>query len=192
MAQLIRCDRCGARYTEAPEYCTVCGADPFVGSGDEPARAPVPEQRAGGPDTTVAAVRHCPGCDLPTPPGTVTCDGCGASVPELSGAHVELVLPGGSVVELVEQSEIVLGRSSEHGVVANSLEELPGVSRRHARLRHRGDTLELTDLGSTNGTFVDDVAAVPGRAWPANRTVRIRLGASGLIQVRPSTRSPVE
>jgi DNA-binding winged helix-turn-helix (wHTH) protein len=35
--------------------------------------------------------------------------------------------------------------------------DVPGVSRRHARIVVKGGTATIEDLGSTNGTFVDDV-----------------------------------
>lgn len=45
-----------------------------------------------------------------------------------------------------------VGRSS---VASISLPEILSVSRRHARLVHRGDSVTLEDLGSTNGTYVN-------------------------------------
>ena len=50
-----------------------------------------------------------------------------------------------------ENREIVVGRSSDLDMVL--VEEM--VSRKHARLRLVGGTIELEDLGSTNGTFVN-------------------------------------
>jgi len=52
----------------------------------------------------------------------------------------------------VSAEELVLGRDDDCGLVLAD----PKVSRRHARLRAREDgTVELTDLGSSNGTFVN-------------------------------------
>jgi len=45
-----------------------------------------------------------------------------------------------------------LGRSTS---VRVSLPEVLSVSRKHARLVHRGDSVTLEDLGSTNGTYVN-------------------------------------
>jgi len=45
-----------------------------------------------------------------------------------------------------------IGRS---GAVSVSLPEVLSVSRKHARLVHRGDSVTLEDLGSTNGTYVN-------------------------------------
>jgi len=46
----------------------------------------------------------------------------------------------------------VLGRSTEAEI---SLPEVLSLSRRHARLSHRGEEVTLADEGSTNGTFIN-------------------------------------
>src|SRR5690606_34521176 len=57
----------------------------------------------------------------------------------------------GGEFPLVEGKELFVGRSSELDMVL--VEEM--VSRKHARMVLRGSRLELEDLGSTNGTFVN-------------------------------------
>jgi hypothetical protein len=66
------------------------------------------------------------------------------------GFLAELVLTDGRRVQIGTEP-LVIGRLPECGVVlADS-----NVSRRHAELRRSGDTVVLTDLGSTNGTRVN-------------------------------------
>jgi Protein of unknown function (DUF3662)/Inner membrane component of T3SS, cytoplasmic domain len=66
------------------------------------------------------------------------------------GFLAELVLTDGRRVQ-VGTEPLVIGRLPECGVVlADS-----NVSRRHAELRRAGDSVVLTDLGSTNGTRVN-------------------------------------
>jgi Protein of unknown function (DUF3662)/Inner membrane component of T3SS, cytoplasmic domain len=66
------------------------------------------------------------------------------------GFLAELVLTDGRRVQIGTEP-LVIGRLPECGVVlADS-----NVSRRHAELRRAGDTVVLTDLGSTNGTRVN-------------------------------------
>jgi hypothetical protein len=66
------------------------------------------------------------------------------------GFLAELVLTDGRRVQIGAEP-LVIGRLPECGVVlADS-----NVSRRHAELRRAGDTVVLTDLGSTNGTRVN-------------------------------------
>jgi pSer/pThr/pTyr-binding forkhead associated (FHA) protein len=57
----------------------------------------------------------------------------------------------GGEFPLEDGREIFVGRSSELGMVL--VEEM--VSRKHARIIARGGTVEIEDLGSTNGTFVN-------------------------------------
>ncbi len=49
-------------------------------------------------------------------------------------------------------SEITIGRDPANQIVI----EHPSVSSRHARIRQTGGGVHLTDLGSTNGTYVND------------------------------------
>ncbi len=57
----------------------------------------------------------------------------------------------GKEFPLVEGKEVIVGRSSELDMVL--VEEM--VSRKHARMRLVGGRLEIEDLRSTNGTFVN-------------------------------------
>jgi DNA-binding winged helix-turn-helix (wHTH) protein len=54
-------------------------------------------------------------------------------------------------VLVLEEGETVVGRDPESDIWL----DVPGVSRRHARIAVRGTVATLEDLGSTNGTFVD-------------------------------------
>jgi len=69
----------------------------------------------------------------------------------------------------------VLGRGAEATLRLDD----PDVSRRHAQLRVGGGRIEVSDLGSTNGSRLDDddVGPVP-RPWPAGAV--LHLGASAL------------
>jgi pSer/pThr/pTyr-binding forkhead associated (FHA) protein len=77
--------------------------------------------------------------------------------------------PSGVCISVAANKPTVLGRG---GVVDNTetaidLSEFGayqcGVSRRHCQLRRRGMQLLLTDLGSANGTYLNDQALVPHR-----------------------------
>jgi DNA-binding CsgD family transcriptional regulator len=63
----------------------------------------------------------------------------------------------------------LLGRSDDCDIII----EAPSVSRRHARLAVRESTVIVTDLGSTNGTFVDDQ---PVHRAEAQSGQRLRFG----------------
>ncbi|MGQ0671036.1 MAG: FhaA domain-containing protein [Actinomycetota bacterium] len=68
---------------------------------------------------------------------------------------------------------VTLGRLAECDVVIPD----PGASRRHARIRHEDGTYVLTDLGSTNGTLVNDEAVRERRLEDGDR---ITIGATVL------------
>ena len=71
---------------------------------------------------------------------------------------------------LLGEGEVVIGRSSYCSLVV----EHETLSRVHASLRVAGDGVELSDLGSSNGTFVNGVAiSAPTTVRPGDE---IRLG----------------
>ena len=76
-----------------------------------------------------------------------------AQVPAGTVPAVRALLTWGDQVRRVVDGEHVVGRDPASGVWL----DVPGVSRRHARLIVRGDQATLEDLGSTNGTLLDDV-----------------------------------
>ena len=59
--------------------------------------------------------------------------------------------PGGQQHEL-DKDIVTIGRAIENDIVVTSKR----VSREHARIRREGRKLLLEDLGSTNGTFLND------------------------------------
>jgi pSer/pThr/pTyr-binding forkhead associated (FHA) protein len=61
-----------------------------------------------------------------------------------SGPNVGKVFP-------LESAEISIGRDNSNAVAIND----PEVSRKHAKMELRGTAYVITDLGSTNGTFVN-------------------------------------
>jgi pSer/pThr/pTyr-binding forkhead associated (FHA) protein len=83
-------------------------------------------------------------------------------------------------------SALVLGRRAADLVI-----EDPQVSRRHASVRPAGDALEVEDLGSLNGTWVNGTRiAGPTRLVPGDR---VRVGdATFEVESRPTPATPVE
>ncbi len=78
----------------------------------------------------------------------------------------------------VQPGEYVIGRDPLCDVHV----EDAGLSRRHARLTINYDHSFIEDLGSSNGTFVNDnPISEPTRMWPNQR---IRLGAGTMISLR--------
>jgi S-DNA-T family DNA segregation ATPase FtsK/SpoIIIE len=63
----------------------------------------------------------------------------------------------------------------------------PDVSRRHVAVRVGGGAITIADLGSTNGTRLDEEEVGPeGRSWP--REAALHIGASTLVLAGPGAR----
>jgi transcriptional regulator with PAS, ATPase and Fis domain len=82
---------------------------------------------------------------------------------------VRSALPGSDAALLLEGQRWTLGRGEDNAFRLNH----PGVSRVHAEITKRGPALEIRDLGSTNGTFVDGQRVMHGSL---RRGAVLRLG----------------
>lgn len=84
-------------------------------------------------------------------------------------------------VQTLTKSTLTIGRLDDNDLV------LPGqkVSRHHARLEQTATGWQIVDLGSSNGTFLDDNKLLPDvpEAWLPVQTVRI---GSFFLQLKPA------
>ena len=69
------------------------------------------------------------------------------------------------------EGENLIGRTNQNGSWFDSI----SVSRRHARIIVRGDSASVEDLGSKNGTYVDEVKITA--ATPLVSGAQIRFGS---------------
>ena len=85
----------------------------------------------------------------------------------------------------LRDGEMLIGRAdpSRGMVPAVDLTADDAVSRRHARITGRGGAYFLADLGSTNGTKLNNRWLEPNRETPLNAGDRIELGALTTITV---------
>ncbi|MDP7693502.1 MAG: FHA domain-containing protein [Vicinamibacterales bacterium] len=120
--------------------------------------------------------------------GAVSADAPGASQPAAPKFSARLVVRGdteasvgeaGDVLE-IRGSRVIIGRSAESGIQIDH----PSVSTSHAEIREREGRYQLCDLGSTNGTWVNDdqVSGVPLKDGS-----RITVGSSRLLFTRLSS-----
>ncbi len=79
----------------------------------------------------------------------------------------------GTRYRLRPRGELSIGRSSSADI---SMPEVQSLSRHHAKLHHRGAKVEVEDLLSTNGTFVNDHRIVASQ--PLHSGDRFQLGAA--------------
>jgi hypothetical protein len=82
--------------------------------------------------------------------------------------------------------EFVLGRRS--GTTSGLLVDLSpfrayslGVSRRHVAIRRTGDSYEVMDLGSVNGTFLNEERLVPHQSYRLPSGSHLRLGGMQIL-----------
>jgi FHA domain len=94
-----------------------------------------------------------------------------------------LLLADGKAVALpTDRTEIMLGLTDQADRIFPDLDLTPfggktsGVSRRHAQLRYQGGQWTLIDQGSSNGTFVNEVALQPGIPFVVQDGARLRFG----------------
>jgi hypothetical protein len=102
----------------------------------------------------------------------------------MSEAFLNIIEPGRESWELdVDSGVIAIGRALDNQVC---LEDDANVSRYHAEIEHRGDSFWIVDLGSSNGTTVNDV--------PVEFEMQLRdgdlisIGGSTIIEFHRGTR----
>jgi len=108
----------------------------------------------------------------------------------------ETAVPYGGIAVFVEgeftpayidsNGEFVIGRTE--GTPSEILLDLSplggyamGLSRRHAVIRRTGNGYEMFDLGSVNGTWLDDERLVPHKPYPLPSGSHLRLGRMRLF-----------
>lgn len=101
--------------------------------------------------------------------------------PRVIRAYLEWPSDTGSSVpfqiEITEQRSVI-GRDSHYADIAYNR---PGVSRAHAELVREDDRFYLTDLGSINGTFINDVPAAAYKKYPLQNGDRIRFADNEVV-----------
>jgi len=120
------------------------------GVSQEELKAIVDAQAAAPPTVSRPVSRPPPPSPRTAPPSPVTAGNKG----EGYGARLQTLNPVSPIASeyVVLKDEVSLGRGEDNDIVIPHA----SVSRSHARLLRRNGTFELTDLNSTNGSFVDD------------------------------------
>src|SRR5687767_7531098 len=100
-------------------------------------------------------------------------------MPAGQGGGEPLVLRyAGRTLAIEDVTTLVIGRDPGCDLVLDH----PTVSRRHATLARRGEILEVADLGSQNGVFVN--GARVAEPMPVGAGARIHVGSELLVVVR--------
>ncbi|MGC8666514.1 MAG: FHA domain-containing protein [Chthonomonadales bacterium] len=150
-------------------------------------------QVAGAPGpvgvTQMAPSVVCPVCRTSNPPLEIYCTECGfllastpgmeEQLPEEPGG-LELVEAGGGRRFRVRPGANMVGREMGEILLMDST-----VSRRHAQITLSQGEVTVTDLNSTNGTFVDGRRIPPGEATGVALGAALRFGNVVLTLVEP-------
>jgi pSer/pThr/pTyr-binding forkhead associated (FHA) protein len=103
--------------------------------------------------------------------------------PLLPTDSISLMVAGNNVgIPLFGQQEYILGRAEKGQAVIPDIDlnrfgaHEKGVSRLHCHLRFEGETLQAIDLGSANGTFINDVRVLPDHPAILSDGDILRLG----------------
>lgn len=152
----------------------------------------------------------CPSCGAENPAGSKYCDDCGASLeaaaspaspppPVYSAPPVVPQAPAVVYPKLVaeitneefilDKDIITMGRQSPaDGIFPDidltELDKDAYISRRHARILRREEGLIFEDLGSSNGSFINNVRISQGVQQFINNGDKIRLGKTALTLLK--------
>lgn len=73
-----------------------------------------------------------------------------------------------------DQNAITIGRTTSNDLMLQDPQRV--VSSRHAEIRRKPNDCVLVDVGSTNGTRINDQRVVPGKEYPLHEGDQIRIG----------------
>ena len=87
-----------------------------------------------------------------------------------------------------DSPRILIGRSlsTQEGPPVIDLSEDSSVSRRHAEIRWTGEGYTVTDLGSTNGTWINGERISPGQIRRLRDQDRIAVGRLSVLTINLS------
>ncbi|MBN1565393.1 MAG: FHA domain-containing protein [Anaerolineae bacterium] len=149
--------------------------------------------------------RSCPSCGHPNTPTAATCVECGLTFPPTTHlvsdslpnslptqitsiadqrqGIVSLYIQGRNLPVKVENTaHIIMGRRDTPDDTFVTLDlgsthaHQLGVSRRHAVIHLNGKSVTVEDLGSSNGTYINDARLVSGQRYSLNSGDELRLG----------------
>ena len=191
---MITCPNCRAQYLNGTLFCDECGTDlqtPAASTFGLEVSATA--SAAGLIKPALSPHETLPASAMPMPP---------VAKPQTTPRHTGpirrdielLVLNSGRKMSVPADKEtVIIGRSDALTGEAPDVDLLPdnavelGVSRRHACLTFRNPAVFITDLGSTNRTFLNRSLLLRGQPYAVKEGDEIRLGNAIIRVSRPTT-----
>jgi FHA domain len=171
MAGMTACKTCGTEVVIGVLVCPDCGANPAVEPREVAPAAPAIGARAGAERASRLFRCTSLGCSGEVSREGEECPFCGEPV---FGDSPRLNVLG-SLLPLLCGEALVLGRA--HGDAADLLAKHANVSQRHAEVDVRDGEVWVTDLHSTNGTYIDGRRLEPFEPTHLQPGVELRLAA---------------
>jgi hypothetical protein len=156
----VKCPNCGLEQERHDLFCSNCGTKL---AADKLRTVPMTSKMGG---VTTNKLEH---------PGTLP-------VPTVKGRLNLHVIRSGQILPLSGPGEYIVGRVSEGQSILPDIDLEPyaayesGVSRLHARIRLDNHTMWITDLGSANGTRLNNEKLTPHQDYPLSNKDMIRFG----------------
>jgi hypothetical protein len=195
---MIVCPNCRSEQMIGTLFCSECGVDlqaPSVSTFDLANEPEPPEKKTTGPRPIKSIGGPAKSGAPPARPASNPAYAASApyAIPEQQPVvrHSQtptrsnfrlIILNSGRVLECADQENIIIGRADASTSDAPDIDLTPdngvelGVSRRHACLTFRNNQIFLTDLGSTNRTFLNRQVLMRGQPYEIQDGDEIRLG----------------
>lgn len=128
-----------------------------------------------------AATPTCPACGHAHRPGARFCGQCGGYLSGQLKGMLDIINSGITTQSLpLSKSPFVIGRESPEEGFMPDLNLLPYddrfISRRHAQIMRQGKQFTITDLGSSNSTFVNKKRLIAHTSQPMRSGDQIMIG----------------
>ncbi len=192
LPETIACPNCQAAVSAGAEYCGQCG---YAMQSASLANQPVPQTIVNPPPPVpVAEVQHNPVTPamVPPPPIAVMPNATSAppppSTPPATAAKTQLQqftarllhVQSNTVLELPPHLDVIhVGKPNDRippDLDVSGFADSDIVSRIHADIRAEGDAYYIEDVGSSNGTYVNNLPLRPGDRHRLRAGDRISLG----------------
>jgi hypothetical protein len=169
---MIKCPVCGCDISSSASFCSECGV--CLADAGSLFTIPLPEVElpSSQADPWSRIVDGYEGIELPT---------------DATALHIIVTRSKRQVRFPLPIEEISMGRRDSSCGIAPDLDLSPdggfveGVSRQHAKILQLGNRLLVEDLGSANGTFLNDECIKPYLLYPLGEGTTLQLGGLRLL-----------